>query len=267
MIPIEPLSRNPLAGEEAEQTSSAPAPQHRAMAAFDICGFSSSADPHVMRLMRDSMYQVVKEASATAQMPWNNCEHEDRGDGLFLLAPPGCSAYSLVDPLVPLIRAGLAQVNRALPPSRQLRLRMAVHHGELVRDEHGVISPALNMLFRLLNAPILKARFEHGDLALIVSKDVYERVVTWGMGLIDQKDFQPFVVENKPLPVNSEEDSFFMAWAMLPPQPAPAPAPTFHSVDPEILSRLKRLADALDELLYVSNRHPGLTAQSTETED
>ncbi|WP_021593300.1 MULTISPECIES: hypothetical protein [Actinomadura] len=33
---------------------------------------------------------------------------------------------------------------------------MAVHRGDCVRDEHRVISPALNLRFRLLNAPVLK---------------------------------------------------------------------------------------------------------------
>src|SRR5437868_6491301 len=167
------------------------------MVAFDICGFSHSGDPHVMAHMRQSMYQVVRNAAETAQMPWVDCEYEDRGDGLYLLAPPGYSVHSLVDPLAPLIRSGLSQVNRTLSADHHLRLRMAVHHGEIVHDEHGVVSPDLNMLFRLLNAPVLRARFEQGDLALIVSEDVYRRVVRWGMGLIDKKEFEPLLVDHK----------------------------------------------------------------------
>lgn len=216
------------------------------MVAFDICGFGSSTDPNVLRLMRTSMYQIIQEAAATAQISWGDCEYEDRGDGMFLLAPPGYSVHSLVDPLAPLIRTGLAQINTAVPSGHRLRLRMAVHHGELVRDEHGVISPDLNLLFRLLNAPVLKARFEHGNLALIVSEDVYQRVVTWGMGLIDRRDFQPLLVENK--------EACCVAWAMLPPQPAvPQPAgpqPVTHSaLDPDTLARLERLMDGIHGLL------------------
>lgn len=241
MSPIE-SPYDPLARGESGQPSLAP--QYRAMVAFDICGFGSSADPHVLRLMRTSMYQIIKEAAATVQMSWQDCQYEDRGDGMFLLAPPGYSVHSLVDPLAPLIRTGLAQINTMVPPPHRLRLRMAVHHGDYVRDEHGVISPALNLLFRLLNAPVLKARFEQGDLALIVSEDVYQRVVTWGMGLIDRRDFQPLLVDNK--------ETCCVAWAMLPPQLAEAPptlAPTSPVGDSDALARLECLAEAIYEML------------------
>ncbi|QXJ25607.1 hypothetical protein AGRA3207_007125 [Actinomadura graeca] len=186
------------------------------MVAFDICGFGDTGDPHVMRHMRRCMYDVVRGAAEAAQMSWADCEREDRGDGLYLLAPPGYSVHSLVDPLAPLVRGGLGRVNKTLPADHRLRLRMAVHHGEIVHDEHGVVGPDLNMLFRLLDAPILRARFEQGDLALIVSDDVYGRVVSWGMGLIDKKEFEPLLVENK--------ETFCVAWAALPPQPPTPPA-------------------------------------------
>jgi hypothetical protein len=243
------------------------------MVAFDICGFSSSADPHLMRLMRRSMYQVVQEAAEIAQMPWSSCYYEDRGDGFFLLAPPGYSVHSLVDPLASLVRTGLAEVNNALPVGPQLRLRMAVHHGELIRDEHGVISPDLNTLFRLLNAPVLKARFEQGDLALIVSDEVYQRVIRWGVGLIDQKRFQPLIVEKKSLlddirtpPCGDPPKPFDMAWAMLPPQPVEAPSATLSVPDPETLARLERLEGVIHGLLSQGGRRLEDTIRGAETE-
>ena len=97
-------------------------------------------------------------------------------------------------------------------------------------------------MFRLLNAPVLKARFEHGNLALIVSEDVYQRVVTWGMGLIDRRDFQPLLVQNK--------EACCVAWAMLPPQPT-MPQPTTRSaLDPDVLARLEHLMEGIRGLLF-----------------
>ncbi|TDD62950.1 hypothetical protein [Actinomadura rubrisoli] len=229
----------------AEAATDRPAPvqppQYHAMAAFDICGFGNSGDPNVMRHMRSCMYQVIQSAAETAQMRWVDCEYEDRGDGLYLLAPPGYSVHSLVDPLAPLIRRGLGQVNRTLSVDHRLRLRMAVHHGELVHDEHGVVSPDLNTLFRLLDAPVLRARFEQGDLALIVSEDVYRRVVRWGTGLIDQKEFEPLLIDYK--------KTLCVAWAALPPQPASAPAKALPDVPPDVLGNRFAILALLESLM------------------
>lgn len=124
---------------------------------------------------RYTMYQVIQDAAGAAGLDWTASYREDRGDGFFLLAPPDYSIHDMVISLAPEISKRLGQINKALPPEHQLRLRMAVHDGELTHDEHGVVSPDLNLVFRLLNAPALRARFEEGDFALIVSEDVYRR--------------------------------------------------------------------------------------------
>jgi hypothetical protein len=226
------------------------------MVAFDICGFSSSGDPHLMSHMCRSMYQVIKDAAETAQMPWADCEHENRGDGCFVLAPPGTSVHSLVYPLAPLIRDGLSKVNKTLPADHPLRLRMAVHHGDVVHDEHGVISPDLNLLFHMLNAPVLRARFEHGDLALIVSDDVYRRVVKWRPGLIDSKDFEPLMVDSKVSACPAREaacagrSGFRVAWAALPPQPVSPPPSQVAALDgPTALAQIERILEMVENLL------------------
>jgi hypothetical protein len=223
------------------------------MAAFDICDFSSGA-PHLMLHKRYTMYQVIQEAAGAAELRWTDCEREDRGDGFFLLAPPGYSVHSLIISLAPEISRRLSQINKGLPPKQQLRLRMAVHDGELTHDDHGVVSPDLNLLFRLLNAPALRARFELGDFALIVSDDVYERVIEWDIAMIERRDFKPLPVERtKPVrlgPNEEEEKPVRVAYASLPPQPdSPALGRSASHEGPDVHAQLEQLVKRMQDLL------------------
>ncbi|MEU8340992.1 hypothetical protein AB0C74_04810 [Spirillospora sp. NPDC048832] len=191
------------------------------MTAFDICDFSSGA-PQSMLYKRSTMYQVIQEAARAAGLNWDDCEREDRGDGFFLLAPPSYSVHSLVISLAPEINKRLSHINNALPQQQQLRLRMAIHDGDLTRDDHGVVGPDINLLFRMLNAPALRARFEQGDFALIVSENVFNRVIEWDIGMIERKDFEPLLIEHvKAVRSGPEEERakpVHVAYASLPHQ-------------------------------------------------
>ncbi|WP_190862164.1 hypothetical protein [Actinomadura sp. RB99] len=186
--------------------------QHRAMVAFDIVEFARNQDPDVLQQMREAMYRIVQHATAAVHLSRVECHQEDRGDGFFLLAPIGFGVHTLVDPLMSLVRTGLRKVNKTLHPDNQLRLRMAVHEGYVYRDQEGFVGKDLNHLFRLLNAPAFRASFESGELALIVSDDVYQDVVKWGPGLVEPAEFQQVVVTNK--------ETRCLAWVNLPSQPA-----------------------------------------------
>jgi hypothetical protein len=61
----------------------------------------------------------------------------------------------------------------------QIRLRMAIHAGEIMRDEHGVAGKDLNLAFRLLEAGGLRAalRSSAGVLAVIASHRFFEEVI------------------------------------------------------------------------------------------
>lgn len=215
------IPHDPDSGASQRPTPLHP-PQYRAMTAFDICDFSSGA-PQSMLYKRSTMYQVIQEAARAAGLNWDDCEREDRGDGFFLLAPPSYSVHSLVIALAPEISKRLSQINDAVPTKQHLRLRMAIHDGDLTHDDHGVVGPDVNLLFRMLNAPALRARFEQGDFALIVSEKVFKRVIEWDIGMIERKDFEPLLVEHTrpapPEPGRKQEKPVCIAYALLPHQP------------------------------------------------
>lgn len=79
---------------------------------------------------------------------------EDRGDGVFILIPSA----------VPKVR---------------IRLRIALHAGEVHYDSHGVAGMAITHAFRLVDQPMFKAALADsaGLLGVIVSEWFYDEVV------------------------------------------------------------------------------------------
>jgi hypothetical protein len=84
-------------------------------------------------------------------------------------------AESLPSALVSALRAH----NGAHPDPERIRLRMALHAGEVRYDQHGVTAAAVNLAFRLLAAAALKAALASspGVLAVIASSWFFEEVV------------------------------------------------------------------------------------------
>ena len=73
----------------------------------------------------------------------------------------------------------LREHNAGHRAEEQIRLRMALHAGEVYYDEHGVTVASINLAFRLLDAPPLKSALAEspGTLALIVSSWFFDEVV------------------------------------------------------------------------------------------
>jgi hypothetical protein len=108
-------------------------------------------------MQREGLYQALRQAFAKAGIPWRRCHHEDRGDGAFVLARPGIPKDLFAGSLPGELVTALRQHNEARPAQEQIRLRMAIHAGEVIFDDHGATSAAVNLAFRLLDAAPLKA--------------------------------------------------------------------------------------------------------------
>jgi len=75
--------------------------------------------------------------------------------------------------------AALRRHNDTHLGQERIRLRMALHAGEVYYDEHGVTAASINLAFRLLDAGELKAALagSPGLLAVITSPWFFEEVV------------------------------------------------------------------------------------------
>ena len=121
----------------------------------------------------------LREAFGRAGISWDDCRHEDRGDGVFVLVPAEVPKGLLAESLPPALVTALRAHNAAHPGAEQIRLRMALHAGEVRYDEHGVTAASVNLAFRLLEAGALKAALaaSPGVLAVIASSWFFEEVV------------------------------------------------------------------------------------------
>ena len=158
---------------------------HRAIVVVDI----SESTARIRRnrdkvIIRQAMYKALSEAFR--RLDWLRCHHEDRGDGVLLLVHPRIPKSWLVTVLPEKLEEALASHNAIMAqhePMRaaatQVRLRVAVHAGEVTFDRHGVVGAAIDHTFRLAEAPPLKDAFAHSPdvCGLIVSDWFYDDVV------------------------------------------------------------------------------------------
>ena len=96
-----------------------------------------------------------------------------------ILVPPEIPKNLLVGQVPRELTAALSEHNRTHGIEAQIRLRMAVHAGEILIDAHGVVGAAINMAFRLLEAEELKRSLAESDgtLAVIASEWFFDEVI------------------------------------------------------------------------------------------
>ncbi len=121
----------------------------------------------------------MREAFGHARIPWDGCAHEDRGDGVLVLVPAELPKGLLVESLPSALVTALHTHNSTHLGQERIRLRMALHAGEVNYDEYGVTAASVNLAFRLLDsAPLKEALAESsGVLAVIASSWFFEEVV------------------------------------------------------------------------------------------
>ena len=141
--------------------------------------------------------------------------------GVLVLIPPDVPKGLLVVQLPREIAAALWEHNEACPREARIRLRVAVHAGEIQHDDHGVTGAAINLTFRLLAAEALRVALagSPGVLALIASKWFYEEVIR------HDPASHPAAYRRVRVAVKETEDT---AWVCLPDHPYP---PSDHTTD------------------------------------
>lgn len=185
---------------------------HCPMLAIDVSAFNDpKRGEDVQRFLRTAMYEMLVRGLGIARLPWPVCYHEDRGDGVLVVAPPGVPAARLIDPLVDHLRADLRRHNKICSDLAALRLRMSVHAGYVHFDRNGVCGYAVTHLFRMLDAAAVKRVFagSGSDFALVTSDALYEDVISHGPGLIDPAMYAPINIRCK--------ETRSRAWLYLPP--------------------------------------------------
>lgn len=187
-------------------------PLYCPMLAVDIQAFNDHRrGEDAQRFIRTAMYALLMQAFHNAGLRWEDCHHEDRGDGVLVVAPPATPANALIDPLVDHVRAGLRMHNKFCNEVVRINLRMSAHAGQVYFDGNGVSGHAVTHLFRLLEASEFKHVLADSgcDFALVSSEALYNEVISNAPGLIDPGMYAPINLTCK--------ETLARAWLYLPP--------------------------------------------------
>lgn len=151
---------------------------HRSILCVDVESFGGRTNWEQLRT-RAALYQALQDALARSGVPAGSCYWEDRGDGAMILVGPDVPKERLAGPFPPALAAVLERHNGSAPAGARIRIRVAVHAGEVLYDGHGVAGCSVNTAFRLLDAAPLKdaLRDSPGVVALIASDWFYDEVV------------------------------------------------------------------------------------------
>lgn len=160
--------------------ASLPHAVHRTIVVVDVEAFSDERrSNHNQVAVRDGLYRAMRAAFGHAGISWADCDHEDRGDGVFILIPAEVPKGLLTEVLPSTLVRALQRHNGRHHDPERIRLRMALHAGEVSYDSHGATATAVNLAFRLLDASALKAALaaSSGVLAVIASSWFFQEVI------------------------------------------------------------------------------------------
>ncbi|MGI8332514.1 ATP-binding protein [Actinomadura scrupuli] len=220
---------------------------HRTIFVVDVEGFGDRRRTNLDQVaVRSGLYHCLEQAFLASGLPWARCGREDRGDGVFILVPPDVPKAPFVDSLPGALVSALIEHNRTHAPQERIRLRMALHAGEINYDDHGVTATSINHAFRLVDAPPLKAVLAEssGVLALIVSSWFFDEVVRHCPGG-DAATYRPIGVVVK--------ETSTTAWLSLPDHPFPA--------DPTVLEHPPPRPGPTDDAKSTPSSQPGAPQQ------
>lgn len=162
------------------------------MAIVDIEGFGTRNNDD-QRWLRARMYEMVEKAVEAAGLDWPRCEREDRGDAVILLIPADEAKQDVADGFVRQLNNELTRYAARSCGSVRMRMRLALHFGEVCNDGKGWVGVDLNTCCRLVDLPELKAALrknQETNLALIVSNQWYDAVVRHDPGLVDHLKYR-----------------------------------------------------------------------------
>jgi hypothetical protein len=167
---------------------------YRPMLAVDIASSAGRGNVALMKI-RDELFTTLRESFQRSGICWEACHHDDLGDGLRIMPPSGSPKAELIYPVLSELAIRLRTHNRTAGPTTRIRVRAALHAGELClgpADE--ITGQPLEVLARMLDAqPVRTALAEAPDaatVAVLLSQHFYDETVRHGYPGIDPDDFR-----------------------------------------------------------------------------
>ncbi|MGW3994934.1 effector-associated domain 2-containing protein [Amycolatopsis sp. NPDC004772] len=175
------------------------AAHHKTIMAVDIAGYNDPQRTTAHRLVvHEGFWKIMRTAFAEAGIPWDTLFRENTGDGVMIHLPTEVAKADLVAGLPDRMLAELRRYNEVHAAEANVRLRVALHAGEVYQGSHGTISDANSFAFRLLDATEVKVALKESKavLALVVSNPFYQDVVRADPAA-DALSYRRIPIENK----------------------------------------------------------------------
>lgn len=158
-------------------------PVHRSIVVVDVEASTTRTNPERGELRR-VLYTLLDQALRVAGISAGHLEPlADRGDGVLILIKPHDDVPKtvLLGLFIPALATLLDEHNTVVAcPALRMRLRAVVHAGEIHDDGKGFYGEDLDIAFRLLNAPKVKAALRAAPaapLVLVVSEAIFIGIV------------------------------------------------------------------------------------------
>jgi len=174
--------------------------EYRAILATDI-ERSSGRGMIALRAIRETLQSELREAAGQSGIDWDACLRIDSGDGMHLIVPSDVPKARLVYPLLRELATRLRAHNRLAGPPAQVRVRLALHAGDVDISPRGTVSgPPLEVTARMLDAAEVKSALKaspDASLAALLSPHFYDETVPHGYPGIEAGDFRKVSVAVK----------------------------------------------------------------------
>ena len=175
------------------------AAHHKTIMAVDIAGYNDPKRTTAHRLVvHEGFWKLLRTAFAEVGVPWDTLFMENTGDGVMIHLPAEVAKADLVALLPDRMLAELRRYNAVHADEANVRLRVALHAGEVYQGSHGTVSDANSYAFRLLDAAEVKAALKESKatMALVVSNTFYQDVVRADPAA-DAPSYRRIAIENK----------------------------------------------------------------------
>jgi len=178
------------------------APEYRTVLAADIADSAGRGDIALIHI-RNVLFAALKGALKYSEINLSNCRQQDTGDGVQLIMPDQAWKAQLLHPFAEAFAERLRTHNLTADPSTQIKVRIALHAGDIHFDSNGeAIGQPLEVAARLLDASPAREALAANDsrsapLSVILSQHFYDETVLRGYPGIDRDRFHRVSVSVK----------------------------------------------------------------------
>jgi hypothetical protein len=169
---------------------------------------------------RAALQELVAAAIAGLRLPAESIRLlQDHGDGFFGAVAASVAKVTLASDFVRELQIAQRAYNNGRDPGSRLRLRMSLHHGDVIIDRAGAPGDAVVVAARLIEAPQVRGmleRYPDADLVLALSPEYFRDTAAERLRDLDPAKFREIEVS-----VGGKYTG--TAWVTLPGHPANPP--------------------------------------------